>query len=140
MSPRSDVSTWQVVRDERARKYDLMGGYGYAYVLNESNVLCVTDWGRASKYEHVQPWSGVEGVWIVYWVAVYTRDFASMWRDFRGDIGWVLWTRYPVKAVEDMEQLFMRYLGTCGLYKRVSYCVEKWEWSEGNLWDPADCV
>ena len=129
------------VQHEWLKKDNLRYGYGYAYILTESNNLCVTDWGRPSMHEFVQQEKGVEGVWIVYWVSVYTRNFQGIRHSFPcGDRGWLLWTCYPVKTFNEMEQLFLRYLGTGGLYSRVCYHVEKWEWSEATGWQPADYV
>ena len=73
-------------------------------------------------------------------MAVYVRDFPDRRNGHGINSGWKLWVRYPTKAFEDIHKLFELYLGTGGLYKRVSYCIEEWEWTEQNGWKDADHV
>ena len=118
---------------------ELYNDYGYAYELLESNDLRVMDWGRRSKFESIFSRDGFTpnvATWVVLWVAVYVRDFPS---DARRT-GWTLWARYPTKAFRDIPKLFQRYQRTWGLYKRVCYCIEEWEWTEQNGWECADHV
>jgi hypothetical protein len=127
-----------------SRANELDQDYGYAYKLNSSNNLHVTDWGRRSKYEYIIGgsnkvlWVSVyASIWTVLWVSVYVRDFPA---EVARPSSWALWARYPAKTFEDIPKLFVRYLGTAGLYKRVCYSVEEWEWSEQNGWEAADHV
>ena len=130
--------------DELKKEEDLFRNYGYAYDLLEKPIgLRVTDWGRPSKFIHTYSRDGLAieaASWEVFWVTVCVRDFADL--RIGGDIGsgWYVWVRYPTKAFVDIDKLFKLYLGTCGLYKRVRYDIEDWEWSEPNGWEPVDHV
>ena len=122
------------------RANELDQDYGYAYILNSSNNLHVTDWGRRSKYEYIfcrYEHASYASIWTVLWVSVYVRDFPA---EVARPSSWALWARYPAKTFEDIPTLFERYLGTAGLYKRVCYSVEEWEWSEQNGWEATDHV
>ena len=133
----------QLRRQEIDRKNDLYRNYGYAYELNDTNDLHVKHWGRPSKFDYIDCRDGLAceaATWVVFWVAVYVRDFPDPRRGHGKNSGWILWVRYPAKAFEDIHKLFELYLGTGGLYMRVSYCIEEWEWTEQNGWKPADHV
>ena len=128
--------------NEIDRKNDLYCNYGYAYEFNDAHDLCVTHWGRPSKFEYVICWDGLAreaATWVVFWVAVYVRDFPDTRRHDKTS-GWILWTNYPTKAFGEIHRLFERHLDTAGLYKRVAYCVEEWEWNEQNGWEHVDHV
>ena len=118
----------------------LCNDYGYAYKqLDESNDLREMDWGRPSKYEPIFNPDGCTpnvATWVVFWVAVYVRDFPAD----AYTTGWTIFARYPAKTFRDIPKLFQRYLGTGGLYKRACYCIEEWEWTEQNGWECADHV
>ena len=118
----------QLRSQEIDRENDLYRNYGYAYELNEATGCRVTDWGRPSKFDHIYCRDGLAckaASWVVLWVAVYVRDFPDRRNGYGINSGWKLWVRYPTKAFEDIHKLFELYLGTGGLYKRVSYCIEE---------------
>ena len=128
--------------NEIDRKNDLYCNYGYAYEFNDAHDLCVTHWGRPSKFEYCICWDGLArevATWVVFWVAVYVRDFPDTRRHDKKS-GWILSTSYPTKAFGEIHRLFERHLDTAGLYKRVAYCVEEWEWNEQNGWEHVDHV
>ena len=132
----------QLRSKEIDRKNDLYSNYGYAYELNVTKDLCVMHWGRPSKFEYVACRDGLAreaATWVVFWVAVYVRDFPDPRRHDKTS-GWILWTHYPTKAFGEIHRLFERHLDAGGLYKRVAYCIEEWEWTEQNGWEHADHV
>ena len=46
----------------------------------------------------------------------------------------------PTHSLQDVRKLFELHLETGGLYHRVCFCIEEWEWNEQNGWEPADHV
>ena len=129
--------------NEIHRKNDLYSNYGYAYELNDTKDLRVMHWGRPSKFEYVDCRDGLAleaATWVVFWVAVYVCDFPDPRRGHCKNSGWIFWTHYPTKAFGDIHRLFERHLDIGGVYKRVAYCIEEWEWTEQNGWVHADHV
>ena len=135
----------QIRIKERNKAEDSCRNYGYAYELKEATGLRVTDWGRPSKIDFIDCRDGFvrkADIWAVLWVIVYVGKFASRQIcDGRGiHSGWNVWLRYPTQSFQDVRKVFELHLGTCGLYHRACYCIEEWEWTEQNGWEPADHV
>ena len=104
----------QQQHEENELRFD----YGYAYDQFQSDDLRVIDWGRPSKYETILNSDGCTPnvpIWVVFWVAVYVRDFPAD----PYTTGWTIWARYPTKTFREIPKLFLRYLGTGGIYKRL---------------------
>ena len=112
------------------------------YSLDADGNLLVTDWGQPSRQEADTIGDDIDVVeyWDILWVNVYVRDFAAYFCSFRGDRGWKHYACFPVKEWYYITDVFDEYLGTCGLYRRVSFQVELWSWSSQRKWEIDDQV
>ena len=112
------------------------------YSLDADGDLRVSDWGQPSKQEADMMGDDIDYVeyWEILWVNIYVRDFAGYYCGFRGDRGWTHYACFPVKAWCYISDVFDEYLGTAGLYHRVSFHVESWLWSGRSNWEIDDQV
>ena len=96
--------------------------------LGPGNKLRVEDWGPATD-RFVIGWD----CWRVIWVEAYVRDFTRR-SGFVHVKGWKHWATFPVLRWRHIPRVFHTWFGTLGLFRRVSFHVEEWIWTQEEGW------
>ena len=111
--------------------------YSLTYWMEDNwNKLRVFDWGLATGTHLVDVGHRVLDVecWRVLWVEAYVRDFA-IGSEFAHEEGWKHWATFPVLLWYEIPRVFHLFFGTMGLYRRVSFHVEEWVWTQEDGWE-----
>ena len=88
--------------------------------------------------ELYDPWR-VEPVpcWLVLIVTVYHRNIHEDGR-FSSASEWGIYHEYMVERWDEVIRFWDDFYKTCGYANRFALCVERWQWTVENRWEPHD--